>query len=191
MENDNFFLDLLGLPILQQKKRLPLRVLEVGASDVRFVCPREHRQWNVLAIDPRGGQGIVAKKLEEIDGQFDLIVDSHALHCLRDGEEIKNMLWEIFQRLPSAGGVYLAELMCPHPKMDLGHHFFFDSPIIYEKYSNRPLRIVLKAHQWEEIFLDSGFRLEYFFLPFGREFTLTKGGAPQGPDALHIIATKN
>jgi SAM-dependent methyltransferase len=58
----------------------PSRVLEVGAGDGELAAALRDRGYDVLAIDPAGGAGVVQIPLLEVDGTFDAAVAVVSLH---------------------------------------------------------------------------------------------------------------
>jgi SAM-dependent methyltransferase len=58
----------------------PARVLEIGAGDGTLAAALRDAGYDVLAIDPAGGPGVVQVPLLEVDGTFDAAVAIVSLH---------------------------------------------------------------------------------------------------------------
>lgn len=60
------------------------------------------------------------------EDRFDLIVDSHCLHCLVYDAD-RQRLFATVQRLLKAGGAFVVETMASHKDVDFGALFFLDN----------------------------------------------------------------
>jgi SAM-dependent methyltransferase len=58
----------------------PARVLEIGAGDGALAAALRAAGYDVLAIDPAGGDGVVQLHLHEVEGAFDAAVAVVSLH---------------------------------------------------------------------------------------------------------------
>ena len=58
----------------------PARVLEIGAGDGALAAALRQAGYDVLAIDPAGGPGVVQIPLLEVEGTFDAAVAVVSLH---------------------------------------------------------------------------------------------------------------
>jgi SAM-dependent methyltransferase len=58
----------------------PARVLEIGAGDGELAAALRTGGYDVLAIDPAGGPGVVQIPLDEVEGSFDAAVAVVSLH---------------------------------------------------------------------------------------------------------------
>jgi len=58
----------------------PARVLEIGAGDGALAAALRGAGYDVLAIDPAGGDGVVQIPLLEVEGTFDAAVAVVSLH---------------------------------------------------------------------------------------------------------------
>ena len=58
----------------------PAKVLEIGAGNGELAEQLRQNGYDVTAIDPAGGPGIVQIHLHEVDGSFDAAVAVVSLH---------------------------------------------------------------------------------------------------------------
>ncbi|MEH0861171.1 class I SAM-dependent methyltransferase [Halobacteriovorax sp. DPLXC-1] len=114
--------------------------------------------------------------LNELEGEFDLILDSHHIHYLSSKDDISHYLENVFQKL-SVGGLFCMEAMVSHKKMLL---------------ENMEVT-VLDFMEYERLFINKGFRILYLMMPTGRKIIADKkrkAALSSDPDVLLVIATK-
>lgn len=103
------------------------------------------------------------------DHTFDLIFDSHCLHCLLDPKKREQAIINIYQALANEG-LFCAEMMVQSPG----------------KKADFPMKYVPDARTLEEEILGHGFKILYFMIVPGLAFA--NGG--EECDLLRVIARK-
>lgn len=94
-------------------------------------------------------------------GPYSVLVDAHFLHCLNSLPELYQTLGKIRESL-LPGGIFLGEVMISHKNLTFSAEFEFDvgSCVLYR--GGVPQRLVMDAFEWEDMFLNSGFKIKYF-----------------------------
>lgn len=111
----------------------------------------------------------------------DLIIDSHLAHCLRNEQEIIDYFTNCFHSLKE-GGFLVSQMMIRSKNFEL--HFAG---------KDTSMRTILNAQRIEKILLEIGFKIEYFYIPYGRRFILENHldiDERFHPDVLEFIAKK-
>ncbi len=103
-------------------------------------------------------------KLEEM---FDLIVDSHLLHCLKNKQERSNYFTFVKNHLKK-GGVFLAETMAFHTGIEFPFEYEYKSDFTLWRNSNESnksfcIRSILPSHNLEAELQESGLRIKTYF----------------------------
>lgn len=115
-------------------------------------------------------------ELDLLEGEFDLILDSHHIHYLNSKNEVEHYLGLVYQKL-SLGGVFCMEAMISHKNLVID-----DLDVC-----------VLDAMEYEKLFIEKGFRITYLMIPSGRKIIADKkrrAALSSDPDVLLVIATK-
>lgn len=131
-------------------------ILELGCGDHSLF--EGLNLSNVIAIDksvdkilsaPQSTINYLAMDMAELtfETKFDLIIDSHALHCIVDFESRDLVYKNIFDSLDEEGQL-IAEVMIKKNSSD--SYFCF------------PERIVLSSFEIEEELIKNGFKIIYF-----------------------------
>ncbi len=105
--------------------------------------------------------------------QFDLVFDSHCLHCLMSDEERSQALLNIRNALGESG-LFCAEMMVqrPHKKIAM------------------PFKNIKEAMDLESELINSGFRIVYFMINRDLAFVHHAGDLELKCDLLRVIAYK-
>lgn len=194
-------------------------ILELGPGDKSLF---EGRDWNffnsrpnsILAIDKKVAKvtalpgelppppddflnyvyGDITQKIPA--GPYDLIFDSHCLHCLTDSEQRVCAFKNIYNVM-RPGARIAGEMMVSHKFMKFEPPFFYaeDERILYKIVADKlhPLRKILTHLEAEQEILNAGFEIEYFFFEKGRKFAfdaLYEYAWKTDPDCLMWIARK-
>jgi len=94
-------------------------------------------------------------------GPYAFILDGHFLHCLSSLPELFQTLGMIFNAL-KPGGLFAGEVMMAHKNLSFDHDLFYDFDTNVLSFEGRPLRVILWAHEWEQLFIEAGFKIEFF-----------------------------
>lgn len=94
-------------------------------------------------------------------GPYSFILDGHFLHCLNSLPEVFTVLGHILRAL-KPGGLYIGEVMTIHKNISFDSEFYFDfdQGVLYQ--GDHPVRTILEARQWEDLFRSCGFEIQYF-----------------------------
>lgn len=161
------------------------RILEVGSGKYSIFEATDLNKQFIETIDlknienPKQTSGIKYLKGNISDrgilktNFYDLIFDSHCLHCLHTIEEQELALKNIYNGLV-ADGIFASEIMVQpsHKK------------VIF------PKRIVGESIEIENLILKTGFKIIYFVIVPKMSFYLEEGNGELVCDILRIIAKK-
>ena len=125
-------------------------------------------------------------------GPHSFILDGHYLHCLSSLPEVFQALGTIWHAL-EFDGLFAGEVMTAHKGLSFDHDLFFNhsESVLYK--DDRPIRTILEAREWEQLFNDSGFSIQYFVCQASikmipqRERTIAMSG---DPECLRFILKK-
>lgn len=92
---------------------------------------------------------------------FSFILDAHYLHCLSSMPQVFHGLGVIWHAL-IPGGLYAGEVMTAHKNLSFDHDLYFNHHESVLYYEDRPIRTILEAREWEQLFKDAGFEIQYF-----------------------------
>jgi SAM-dependent methyltransferase len=96
--------------------------------------------------------------------KFDLIIDSHLLHCLQGRVQIQSYFEKIHSLL-NVGGKFICETMIAGKSFMQGDHDFRDDHLLFE--NGKIIRTILPHLELEKMILNSGLAIEYFSFPLG------------------------
>lgn len=99
-------------------------------------------------------QGLPAK-------DFSFVLDGHLLHCLDSLPELFQTLGAILHSL-KPGGLFAGEVMIAHKNLSFDHDLSFDFETNILSFEGRSLRIILEPREWEELFINAGFEIQFF-----------------------------
>ncbi|GEM_PF-3307896 len=123
---------------------------------------------------------------------WDLILDSHLLHCTIGIESFKEFFKNVFNILKH-GGSFLLEVMCESKEMSFEDNQFFDDEthILYQ--DNYAFRTILPSRIVEELIIESGLKIVYLrvdeiikFIPNSHR----SESRPTDPDRMRVICLK-
>jgi len=128
----------------------------------------------------------------ETTRKWDLVLDSHLLHCLIGEEDIKNYLLSV-HKLLNFGGVFSIELMVQTKKalFDEGYHYNDRDYCLYKDHI--PIRTIFDARKIEELILMEGFKIVYLRVDENIKFIPTTSRSESftnDPDRMRIICIK-
>lgn len=135
-----------------------------------------------------------ALEVEYIDEKFDLILDSHLLHCLEDLDEVNAYLQSIYKSLESNGVLIIETMVCNSSFIksyvgiceEYGGLFIGDFP-------NVGKRIVFTQLFLERLVVDTGFKIEFLKFPIGSKFIFDnkrEEAFDSDPDVIQLILRK-
>jgi len=205
------------------KKRLPLKtlnVLEIGCG-TRSIFASLDGDFEVLGIDISPSAIKLANqkndskyiKYENIDvtslnleNQFDLVIDSHCLHCLTDPGDREKALKNIYASLKPSG-IFALETMTSQKLMSFENPYRFEDNVLYRLFTNAsfvdlkffdgapflPIRRIDHALKIEEDILKAGFKIIFLYV-FSHKKIIPDENRDHplrtDPDTLQIIAQK-
>ncbi len=196
------------LPLFPEVGKIPLTLLELGCGNGSLfegLPPIEARNMVISALDvspnaiefcqKEGKRGIHyfqddIRFLNYPQG-FDLILDAHCLHCLRNEGEVKLALGNIYRYL-NPGGLCLIETMVTHDDFFPEEEADYDESTGCYSVRKRPTRFIKDSGWWEKIIPWLGLEIVYLkiedkkMIPFpGRESSLV-----WDPDVMRILFRK-
>lgn len=129
----------------------------------------------------------------ELDQKFDLILDSHLLHCIVEPDQRMAYLKKVKEHL-SAGGLFYVETMVTHRECNFEHEleYFFFAPQLQK--GDDPVRFIDTAENIEKELKDAGFKILYFYIDAGKRMIPVgerEEALRSDPHVLRIIATKD
>ena len=158
------------------------RILDLGAGsksifeDIIFEANVTAVDFSSVAIAKAQNESKLDYRLKDIslvnsieEATYDVIFDSHCLHCITDKEARNNTFQNIYNGLKS-GGIFCAEMMV--------------SPA--NKEVSLPFKYIKSAMDLEKEILQSGFKIKYFMIVRDLKFENANGEC----DLLRVIGTK-
>jgi SAM-dependent methyltransferase len=137
-------------------------VSAVDVSSMAINCARELASSESVEID-LSVRDLTIK--QEFDEQYDLIIDSHLLHCIVEDDERK----QYFNNARSAlkeNGVFLIETMVYQPRMQIPVDYFLDEDFKLSKSidgESVAIRRIKSTREIEEELLEAGFKIQYLY----------------------------
>ncbi len=100
----------------------------------------------------------------ELSQKFDLIVDSHLLHCLTEDPE-RSSYFRLVRDHLKPEGIFLAETMVHRKKIFIPDGFMLDEKnVLWQMFGNwTPVRRILDSLDLEKELKDTGFQIVYFY----------------------------
>lgn len=131
-----------GLDISKEAIKLALDLKSALRSDARFIV------FDVC-------QNI------ELTEKFDLMVDSHLLHCLT-GLKDRKAYYQFIRNNLAPNGLFLGECMSFHRdlKIPIDYHLEGNGTLYL---NDKPIRLLLESHDFEKELLFEGFKIEYYY----------------------------
>ncbi len=156
-----------------------IEVLEVGCGDGSIFESIHGLSFNVLGVDfsQEAINKAKSRNIAEFDfihsdfsndlileKKFDLILDSHCLHCVTELEKRKIFLKNIYNHL-SNSGIFMAEVMVSHNEMQFADNFLFNNEqnTLLQQIEGTvlPVRYIPNVKQVEDELLEVGFKINY------------------------------
>ena len=137
-------------------------VVGVDISSLAVVAAKELAQLS--NIDLRFSQHDVCSS-ETLPDRFDLIVDSHLLHCIT-GNKDRVKYFEFVKKHLNPGGIFLCETMAFSNEIQepLGYELTQDNILLKEINSKMlPIRAIHHSIDLESELIENGFSINYFF----------------------------
>ncbi len=96
--------------------------------------------------------------------KFDLIIDSHLLHCLTSDPD-RSSYYQLISDHLSLGGVFVAETMVYRKKLFVPDGFMFDElKTLWQMFGKwTPVRRILDSLDLEQELQNAGFKIIYFY----------------------------
>ena len=124
---------------------------------------------------------------------FDLILDGHVLHTLKDKEEYTTYLKRVYNLL-NKNGYFILETMVLHENMSFDDHelyFDYDKGLLFK--NSKQIRVIFSVNEIESLLNQIGFKIIYLYLPKGFKMIPFDGrdnALPRDPDLLRVICQK-
>ncbi|WP_372653133.1 class I SAM-dependent methyltransferase [Halobacteriovorax sp.] len=126
------------------------------------------------------------------EASWDLILDSHLLHCTVGVESFKTYFENIFNIL-NPGGSFLLEVMCSSREMCFDENQFYNDETFILYQDELAIRTILPARDIEKIIIESGLKIVYLrvdeiikFIPNSHR----SESRPTDPDRMRVICLK-
>ena len=165
-------LDWQGLKVCEMgagRGGLALHLARLGADVtlVDFSPSALHQAEQLFALEnlhPKIVMGDVTYPDLDINGKFDLIVDSHLLHCLTDDPARFSYLQLVRDHL-SQRGIFVAETMVHRKKLYIPDGFMFDqNNVLWQMFNEwKPVRRILDSLDLEKELNNASFKISYFY----------------------------
>lgn len=124
--------------------------------------------------------------------QFDLILDSHLLHCLTERDDRLKYLQNVHHHL-KADGLFVGETMIQHKNFTMNDvvEVAYAENVIY--YKGEPQRYLGDNFEIENFLLENGFKIEFFYIPYGLRIVpipYREKALSSDPEVVRFIARK-
>lgn len=170
--------------------------LETGCGNYSLLKNIESKKKTAVDInlDSTEKEGIAFIKhnvLHPFTGHYDLIIDSHLIHCLNSESDIKKYCENVHQALRGDGLFVLETMIAGKGFKEAFSSYINNEGILY--YKDQPIRTILSERKIENILLSIGFKIEYFFIPFSKRFHIEEFDEidfQNHPEVLQIICKK-
>ena len=163
--------DIYKSPFLDMSSKL--KILEIGCGAGSVFNQQSNDKYQITAIDISEAAIFHAKKtsaghinfkvmditdFQREPGEYDLLFDSHCLHCLTDQTSRVNFFKNASQLL-KPGGMLTLEAMVNHSRMTFDDRFTYQDNILIE--TNKDIRFIPHSRELEEEVLRNGFEICY------------------------------
>jgi ubiquinone/menaquinone biosynthesis C-methylase UbiE len=124
--------------------------------------------------------------------QFDIILDSHLLHCLTETEDRSKYIKRVYDHL-KLQGLFVGETMIEHKNFVLNDavEVAYAEKVIY--YKGEAQRYLASSFEIEEFLINSGFKIEFFYIPYGLRMVpipYREKALSSDPEVVRFIARK-
>ncbi len=148
---------------------LSLHLARLGA-DVTLVdfsataLQQAEKIYALEGLQPRLIQADVGLPGDEINEKFDLILDSHLLHCITSAPE-RSSYFKLIDELLSDRGLFVAETMVHRKKLFVPDGFMFDQNyVLWQMFGEwKPVRKIPDSLDLEKEINEAGLNISYFF----------------------------
>lgn len=94
-------------------------------------------------------------------GPYSFILDGHFLHCLDSLPQAFHTLGLIYHAL-RPNGIFAGEVMMAHKQLSFDHDLQYDPDNFTLSKDGHPIRLIMEAMEWEDLFNSVGFKIDYF-----------------------------
>ena len=130
--------------------------------------------------------------LEELPEKYQVIIDGHCLHTLASLPELYFALGLIHKSMEE-GGYFIGEVMMSHKNMSFEPHYdYIENERVLYRYGS-PHRMIMTSREWEDLFVTSGFKIEYFMCQSSIKFipsTDRTEALVSDPECLRFVLKK-
>lgn len=157
----------LSLQLARRGAKVTVVDCSVNALDInKHLAQMSHLEMDQVCLDVTHPEASLGKK-------FDLLIDSHLLHCIAQPFERASYLSFVRDHLQ---GFYLGETMVHRKKMFIPPGYRFDEDfILWQKFAKEmPIRKITDSLLLEEEFKASGMFIQYFYYYANFSFAVTE-----------------
>lgn len=142
--------------------RLGARVTLVDFAGEALV--QAERIFSSEGLDVRTVEGDVGRPDLSLDGAYDLIVDSHLLHCLTEDPD-RVSYYSLVRESLSEGGIFVCETMVHRKKLHVPEGFMFDQRnVLWQMFGKwTPVRRILDSLDLEVEIQRANLSIRSFF----------------------------
>lgn len=124
--------------------------------------------------------------------QFDIILDSHLLHCLTESSEREAYLARVYDHL-KLNGLFVGETMIEHKNFALNDvvEVGYAEKVIYFK--GEAQRYLASSFEIENFLIQQGLKIEFFYIPYGLRIVpipYRDKALSSDPEVVRFIARK-
>jgi 2-polyprenyl-3-methyl-5-hydroxy-6-metoxy-1,4-benzoquinol methylase len=138
-------------------------VTGVDISSLAIGCAHEIAQDRGLDIHY---QHMDITNYDGVIGKFDLVMDSHLLHCITDIQK-RQRYWQFVKKHLKTNGLFLLETMCYQDELEIPVGYRFDEDCILwqesENDAEYPIRKLLPSIEIEAEIKASGLEINYLY----------------------------
>lgn len=187
------------------------KILETGCG-IGSVLERSTEHFNLLGLDyikkaiDMANSRQLGERFQFLEGdvakmnwqkEFDLIIDSHCLHCLIKKEDRKKYFKGVKKAL-APQGIFTFESMVAHNEMNFSDYFLYleDERTLLKQIGKDvvPVRKILPAKEIEKELLNEGFKIIYFTVVMGKKVipdSKRETSVKEDPDLLRVICANS
>ncbi len=137
-----------------------------------------------------------ALNIQEIDEVFELILDSHMIHCLENISQVKNYLCKSNSVLSQNGAMVIETMIVNRNFLDENRGYIIEDKPGKYLIVERPgvgRRVVFDQLFLEELVKNCGFEISYLYFVNGNRFVfdgIRENAISSDPDAIQLILKK-
>lgn len=178
------------------------KVLELGSGPKSIWCSFLDLPYDFFAID--FSKEAISRAIDShrisykeqdavssIDGEYDLIVDSHLLHTITEKESREKFLANVSKAI-KPGGRFYCELMMKRKGMNFIDPYMYDDETSTLYRGALPWRAILSSLDWEKELLTSGLKIVYLWAHSELHFEIDPRLPDpfKNPELLRVILEK-